>query len=180
MFCPLCQENLEKAIFYGVEIDYCPKCLGLWLEKYELRLAKDRKDADLNWLDIDLWKDKRKFRISRDNILCPICRLPLYEIEYGESSTKIDLCSVCSGIWLDRGEFKKIIEYLKNRKDYKIFNNFSQNLIKEFWEIFAGPETLREEITDFLTILKVLNYRLFARYPLISAAITNLSRYLPK
>jgi len=176
MLCPFCQESLEKAIFYGVEIDYCPKCLGLWFEEDELRLAKDKKDKDLNWLDIDLWKEKRKFKISRNSRLCPFCRLPLYTVNYGDSEIKIDLCNLCSGIWLDRGEFKKIIEYLRERKDYKVFNNFAKKIVEEFWEIFIGPETLREEISDFLTVLKLLNYKFSAQHPTITGIIANLPR----
>ncbi|MBI2626562.1 MAG: zf-TFIIB domain-containing protein, partial [Candidatus Nealsonbacteria bacterium] len=57
MFCPTDKIKLEKAIISGVEADYCPKCLGLWFEEEELRFAKDYKDKDLRWLDIDLWED---------------------------------------------------------------------------------------------------------------------------
>ena len=176
MLCPTCQEELEKTIFYGVEIDHCPKCLGLWFEEEELRLAKDKKDKNLNWLDIDLWKDKRKFKISRGTIHCPTCRLPLYEVDYGDSKIRVDLCNLCAGIWLDRGEFKKIIAYLRKRKDYEVFNGFARKLIEEFWEIFTGPELVKEEIVDFLTVLKLLNYRFLVRHPVITAAIANLPK----
>ena len=174
MFCPFCQESLEKTIFYGVEINYCPKCLGLWFEEDELSLAKDEKDEDLNWLDIDLWKEKRKLKISRNPKLCPFCRLPLYEVNYEKSKIKIDLCNLCYGIWLDRGEFKKIIEYLRKRKDYEILNNFNKRVIKEFWEIFVGPQSLREETSDFLTVLKILVYKFSAQHPTIIKIISNL------
>ena len=176
MFCPFCQDTLEKSIFYGVEVDYCPSCLGLWFEQDELRLAKDKKDENLNWLDIDLWEHKNKFKISRDNKLCPSCRLPFYEINYGESQVKTDVCNVCYGIWLDRGEFKNIIGYLRERKDYEIFNNFSKNLIAETWEILTGPETLKEELSDFMTILKILNYKFLTKYPIIVSAISALPK----
>jgi Zn-finger nucleic acid-binding protein len=174
VFCPLCQEELEKTIFYGAEIDYCPKCLGLWFEEDELRLAKDKKDEELNWLDIDLWREKRKFRISRNLKPCPFCRLPLYEINYGKSNVKVDLCSLCSGIWLERGEFKRIIEYLKEQKDYEVLNNFNKRVIKEFWEIFIGPGTLREEMSDFLSVLKILLYKFSAQHPTFIKIIADL------
>jgi|GEM_PF-165157 len=195
MICPYCQEDLEKTIFYGVEIDHCPKCLGLWLEENELELAKDKKDEDLKWLDIDLWKDKKKFNISpaftevsTDKLqhkLCPFCRLPLYEVSYGDSGidrahknlcapVKIDLCNLCSGIWLDRGEFKKIIEYLRKRKDYEVLDGFSKRVIKEFWEIFIGPGPLREDISDFLSVLKILVYKFSAQHPTFIKIIASL------
>ena len=176
MTCPFCQESLEKTIFYGVEIDYCSKCLGLWFEEDELRLAKDKKDETLNWLDIDLWKYKSKLKISRDSILCPSCRLPLYEVNYGNFRIKVDICSLCHGIWLNRGEFKKIIAYLRKRKDYEVFNNLAKNLVKEFWEVFTGPEPFKEEILDFLTVLKVLNYKFFAQHSTIAKLINSLPK----
>ena len=69
MFCPDCKTKLEKQIFYNVEIDYCPDCLGLFFEKEELRIAKDEKDKNLSWLDIDLWGDKKKFNVSKHSSL---------------------------------------------------------------------------------------------------------------
>lgn len=36
MKCPNCEETLVMADRQGVEIDYCPKCRGVWLDKGEL------------------------------------------------------------------------------------------------------------------------------------------------
>ncbi len=176
MECPRCQKPLDKAIFYNVEVDYCPQCLGIFFEEEELRWAKDERDKNLRWLDFDLWKNKKKFKISYGIRLCPSCRLPLYEVYYGDSRIIVDFCNLCHGIWLDRGEFKKIIEYLKEKGNYEVLNNYFQNLISEFWEIFTGPETLREEISDFLTILKLLNYKFATQHPVITKIISNLPK----
>lgn len=176
MICPICKIELDKVIFYGIEVDYCPKCLGLWFEEDELRLAKDARDRDLNWLDIDLWKKKTSFRISPGRKICPACRLPLYQVNYGRSKIMVDVCNICKGIWLDRGEFKKIIDYLKREGHYEVINNYAKNLIREFWEIFVGPETLREEINDFLTILKLLKYKLTIQHPTIAKIISSLPK----
>lgn len=56
MLCPVCSETLVLADRNGVEIDYCPKCRGIWLDRGELdkiveRTAehysnKDNYDAD--------------------------------------------------------------------------------------------------------------------------------------
>jgi len=176
MLCPICKKELGKAIFYGVEVDFCPNCLGLWFEEEELRLAKDEKDEELKWLDIDLWKDGKKFKISPGIRNCPTCRLPLYEVYYGDSRIIVDICSLCNGVWLDRDEFKRIIEYLRKKADYEILNNFAKNLLREAAEILIGPETLREEILDFLTILKILNYKFLSQHPKIAKIISGLPR----
>lgn len=37
MKCPICiDENLVMADRQGIEIDYCPKCRGVWLDRGEL------------------------------------------------------------------------------------------------------------------------------------------------
>ncbi len=36
MKCPVCNENLNIAYKFNVEIDYCPKCRGIWLDRGEL------------------------------------------------------------------------------------------------------------------------------------------------
>ena len=176
MKCPLCKKPLLSAILHNTEIDYCPNCLGLWFEEEELRWAKDEEDRNLGWLDIDLWKDKEKFKISSGIRLCPSCRVPLYEVYYGDSGVIVDVCNLCHGVWLDRAEFKKIIDWLKEKADYEILHNYSKNLFKELAEIFTGPETLREEILDFLLILKLLNYKFAVKYPIISQIILELPR----
>ncbi len=36
MNCPDCKQSLEKAKFEKVEIDRCPSCQAIWLDKGEL------------------------------------------------------------------------------------------------------------------------------------------------
>lgn len=36
MKCPNCEETLVMSERQGIEIDYCPKCRGVWLDKGEL------------------------------------------------------------------------------------------------------------------------------------------------
>jgi uncharacterized protein len=36
MNCPICSVALVMAERHGVEIDYCPKCRGIWLDRGEL------------------------------------------------------------------------------------------------------------------------------------------------
>lgn len=36
MRCPTCETDLKMADRQGVEIDYCPQCRGIWLDRGEL------------------------------------------------------------------------------------------------------------------------------------------------
>ncbi|MFA6190331.1 MAG: zf-TFIIB domain-containing protein [Candidatus Staskawiczbacteria bacterium] len=176
MNCPKDNEYLEKILFHNVEVDYCPMCLGMWFNEDELRQAKDNKDEQLNWLDIDLWRDKSKFQVLRNHKHCPACRAGLQEVKYDQSKTRIDFCKMCNGIWLDRGEFKQIINYLKNKSDYEILHRYTKNLISELWEVFSGPEALRSELGDFLMLLKLFNYKFTTQHPYLRELIDNLPK----
>jgi Zn-finger nucleic acid-binding protein len=178
--CPKCKMPLASDIICNVEVDYCPKCYGLWFEEDELRWAKDEKDKNLKWLDIDLWKDEKKFKISYGIRTCPSCRVPLYEVYYGDSKVIVDICNICHGVWLDRAEFKKIINWLKEKADYEILNNYAKNLFLEAIEVFSGPETIREELVDVITVLKLLNYKLAAQNPSLVDIVQIVRMALPK
>jgi uncharacterized protein len=36
MLCPICNVDLSLSEKQGIEIDYCPKCRGIWLDRGEL------------------------------------------------------------------------------------------------------------------------------------------------
>ncbi|WP_192823782.1 zf-TFIIB domain-containing protein [Rufibacter sp. LB8] len=42
MKCPACQETLLMSDKNGIEIDYCPKCRGIWLDRGELEKIIER------------------------------------------------------------------------------------------------------------------------------------------
>ncbi|MDO8992833.1 zf-TFIIB domain-containing protein [Daejeonella sp.] len=50
MKCPNCNETLVMAERQGIEIDYCPACRGVWLDKGELDKIIERS-AELNTSD---------------------------------------------------------------------------------------------------------------------------------
>ena len=46
MDCPRCQEDLRQAQRLGVEIDYCPRCRGVWLDGGEMEKLLERSRGD--------------------------------------------------------------------------------------------------------------------------------------
>ena len=45
MKCPNCEETLVMSERQGIEIDYCPKCRGGWLDKGELDKIIERSES---------------------------------------------------------------------------------------------------------------------------------------
>jgi len=87
MLCPVCHVELAMSERQGIEIDYCPQCRGVWLDRGELdkiieRTAPKskgyRKEARDNYHYDDEYekpkrghkdKDYRPRRKKRDSIL---------------------------------------------------------------------------------------------------------------
>jgi Zn-finger nucleic acid-binding protein len=44
MLCPVCKVDLVMSDRQGVEIDYCPKCRGVWLDRGELDKIIERAE----------------------------------------------------------------------------------------------------------------------------------------
>jgi len=165
MECPNGHKKLDQILFHNVEVDYCPDCLGIWFDKDELIYAKDDNDSQLKWVDFDVWRHKEKFQAVAVSRRCPVCRIPFVQIGYDNSKVKVDYCKNCMGIWLDRGEFKQIMIYLKDKADYEILHHYTKNLIKQLWEVFTGPQNFREEVVDVMMVLKLLKYKLMVQHP---------------
>lgn len=176
MTCPNNHKDLERTLFHNVKVNHCPECLGIWFDKNELAEAKNDKDKELNWLDFDIWRDKKKFTVSPTLRHCPVCRALFVEVAYDGSSVVIDFCKGCQGVWLDRGEFKQIMVYLKKKSDYEVLHHYTKNLAVELWEVFAGPEKFREELSDFFMLLKLLNYKFVVQHPHIEKLIESLPK----
>lgn len=47
MMCPTCEVPLSMADRQGIEIDFCPDCRGVWLDRGELDKIIERSVSDL-------------------------------------------------------------------------------------------------------------------------------------
>ena len=175
MKCPNNKNSkLARANYKGTQLDYCSDCRGVWFDRDELRQVKDKEDEFLRWVDVDPWEDEAKFKISESSKFCPVCEMPLYAVKYDGFPVEIDLCNVCHGIWLDKGEFDKIIDYMEERVEKEKLSGYLKDIGEEFVEIFVGPERISDEIADFLVVMKLFEYRLLSKMPAISQIIARL------
>jgi len=46
LLCPACRVDLVMSERQGIEIDYCPKCRGVWLDRGELDKIIERSASD--------------------------------------------------------------------------------------------------------------------------------------
>jgi Zn-finger nucleic acid-binding protein len=62
MHCPVCKVDLVMADRHGVEIDYCPKCRGVWLDRGELDKIVERSAGDGGAFERDDDRDSGEYR----------------------------------------------------------------------------------------------------------------------
>jgi hypothetical protein len=115
MNCPACKELMVVLELDDVEIDYCIRCQGIWLDAGELELLLEnshRRDAFLSSFQVEINAGEKKKK-------CPQCRkkmnklsLPGSEQDSAQRKKKIliDGCPGQHGIWFDRGELYETLK----------------------------------------------------------------------
>ena len=82
---------------------------------------------------------------------------------------------------MDAGELEKIVEHLETVVVQIDAGEYRRRALEERREVVSGPEGRMSELRDFLTVVRLMQYRLGAEHPnaaRASSAITELSRRL--
>lgn len=94
-----------------LEIDVCPSCAGIWLDKNELDQLENNllfNPEDLNYHAVSPTLEDR-------TLCCPRCEdgkalMKVHPEDYQD--VVVDICPTCGGFWLDRGEREKMKDVL--------------------------------------------------------------------
>ena len=112
--CVKCNSILDRATFQGLEIDLCPKCGGLWLDRGEITRTAKLPATELTRLRSLLTGTAGPPPIPTENKApCPACPGSLAEVMLG--SVHVDYCNKCHGIFLDKGELEDAVEAVRER-----------------------------------------------------------------
>ncbi len=113
--CVKCNSILDRATFQGLEVDLCPKCGGLWLDRGEITRAAQLPEKELVRLRNLLRGSSGPPPIPTENKApCPACEGQLSEVLLGK--VHVDYCGTCHGIFLDRGELEDAITAVRARE----------------------------------------------------------------
>jgi len=160
LLCPACGSHLDSYTAFGIEIEGCPACRGLWLDQDELRRLKDACGrggwTTLRWLDDEIEAiEDGMFRLSDRE--CPKCDgRSLRSVVLGGSRIIVDFCPSCHGTWLDRGEFRDLVDYLKKQLDELSPREMREKVLEEVREIWTGPEGMVSEMADAKAAISAL------------------------
>ncbi|UCC22692.1 MAG: zf-TFIIB domain-containing protein [Planctomycetota bacterium] len=164
--CPACQANLNLYTVFRIQLEGCPRCKGIFLDKDELRKLKDKSTKDswrtLRWIDDDV-EVIGNANAMPSRRFCPKCeQVKMLSTSFGDSTILIDWCPKCNGAWLDRDEFNEIIDFLKARLNKISSSEMKSKLYQELKEIWTGPEDKISEILDATAaIYALMNITIF-------------------
>ncbi len=178
MECPKDRHGLRAAALGDIRVDRCRECGGAWYDRDELRLLKDREShRDYRWIDVDLWRDRRKFGARQaTRYSCPRDGTRLTTLRYDEIDISVDICGRCGGIWLDAGEYDRIIQELEKIVDSSTVDDYLKDVREEVLAVIRGPEGPVSELRDLAKVLYLLELRFGIEHPSTRAFLDSLPR----
>ncbi len=120
MKCPRDGAQMETSRHEaGFEIDTCPTCKGVWLDKGELDALKSKVEKSFKPGEMKVPEDydfgfSRRMQASQTTIACPRCNADMDVKEYHNwSDIMIDVCPAGCGLWLDNNELTAITVFFQ-------------------------------------------------------------------
>jgi len=127
MKCPHCKDKDLAPVMtkQGVEIDFCPQCEGIWLDKNEIYLFTRVPTYLKAKIEEAIQSKKESIRLS------PALSKPMVELPILDGEIRIDYCPESEGFWLDKDEINKLPAIKTNiRIDKGIFRDSKSGLPK--------------------------------------------------
>jgi Zn-finger nucleic acid-binding protein len=154
----------------------------MWCDSDEMRLLKDKEDGgDYRWIDVDLWKRADDMRAAEQSgQRCPKEGSVMTTVRYGDSDVTVDICPSCKGVWLDKGAYDRILEYLEHLVDSATVGDYLDDLKDEFVDVFRpGGEGPVAEIGDLGKVLHLLELRFRVEHRNLGDILERIGRSIP-
>ena len=106
ILCPACGTNMAVVkLKAGISVDECPACCGLWLDHGELETLSAMTTPPKRLL---IRKEPAVQQVRPEGTRpCPHCAEPMTVTTV--KGTRLDLCPVCKGLFLDQGELNRLL-----------------------------------------------------------------------
>lgn len=113
MICPKCSEEMLVIEYRQIELDFCPKCKGLWFDRTELQLLMKicgLADEKHNQFSLEYFLNRVVNQQDIPLRKCPMCNHKMTLVNAGKDDRIIiDICPRNDGIWFDGGELAQLI-----------------------------------------------------------------------
>jgi Zn-finger nucleic acid-binding protein len=103
-----------------IVLDQCGECGGVWCDKWELFPVDFDEAGRVDPLDEALLQQPTK--LAREPLYCPRCTaaLQMFAEPILPKDIRLQRCSRCDGIWLNRGQFRRYKRFQKQTRERKL------------------------------------------------------------
>ena len=148
----------------------------MWLFKDELRKLKNKVSIGaLHWMNAEVDNIEQTSAVSGQRVCPKKDSKNLVSVIFGKSSIVLDWCPKCHGIWLDRGEYDKIVAYLRSEAGNATKSDVEKEIaedVKKLWE--GGPEGRLAEVGDIAAgVTALVNFTIF-EHPALMKLVTEI------
>jgi uncharacterized protein len=124
MRCPKDGTTLGRRVYEAnIEINECPQCSGIWLDRNELEQIQNTVEKDHSVkAELTFNKGAKAFHVQNqldeNRLGCPNCKELMFKKEHGfTSQVVVDLCPFCKGLWLDAGELQELEIFFEKERE---------------------------------------------------------------
>lgn len=132
--CPKCDVPLFVLHSQDIEVDFCKRCRGLWLDAGELEALLQRTGANTNDPLLKFQQQTGTRPKGRPH-LCPRCDTALHEIQVehaGAANLTLDKCPRGHGLWFDADELQQLLSMFPKESS-------ATKTIEYLNELFGAP-----------------------------------------
>ncbi|HZE13938.1 MAG TPA: zf-TFIIB domain-containing protein, partial [Chthoniobacterales bacterium] len=99
-------------------------------------------------------------------------------IVFGHSGVVIDSCPDCHGVWLDRGEFDSIVDFLRDDATNATAKEIGQELREDLRKAVSGegPESRLAELGDAAAAIEALANTVIFDHPAFFNFLSSATR----
>ncbi|MCU1461103.1 MAG: hypothetical protein JWO37_1178 [Acidimicrobiales bacterium] len=174
MNCPGCGHALEVTQLDHVAVHDCVNCGGVWFERDELHRAEANADRWIGWIDVEVF-GAAATTTRRSGRRCAVCGEEMATLEYPHSEVQIEACASDHGMWLDKGEFDRIVKALDDLTDTMSGRDYEHAVLHQLREIVDGNESHLAELRNFMTLFRLMEMRIGVEHPAAAQMINKAS-----
>lgn len=111
--CPRCREEMQALRLGATAVRECAACGGLWLEPEQLQQLANAREAQAEVMNVLTTRMPTVTVMDTVRYVpCPTCGKLMNRSNFAHSSgVVLDVCKA-HGVWLDRGELQRVLEFI--------------------------------------------------------------------
>lgn len=112
--CPRCRVAMEAIVVGRTNLEECPRCEGIWVDKDSLeQICADREQQTAVLGSAGHISKEENFETNIRYVPCPVCATLMNRVNFARCSHVIvDVCGP-HGTWFDKDELRRIVEFIR-------------------------------------------------------------------